>query len=127
MHKIFVALKKQINMHLVISHPIPKESRALAELVRKQVQLIDSNAKIILFGSRARGDAAMDSDWDFLVLTDRKDTDALADQLRKRILREVELKYDAAISLIVKNISIWQNDYAVTNIYESIADEGILL
>ena len=127
MHKIFVALKKQINMHLTISHPIPKESRALAELVRKQVQLIDSNAKIILFGSRARGDAIMDSDWDFLVLTERKDTDALADQLRKRILREVELKYDAAISLIVKNISIWQNDYAVTNIYESIADEGILL
>ena len=69
----------------------------------------------------------MDSDWDFLVLTERKDTDALADQLRKKILREVELKYDVAISLIVKNISIWQNDYAVTNIYESIADEGILL
>jgi len=127
MHKLFVALEKQINMHITISQPKPGESKALAELVKRQVQLVDSNAKIILFGSRARGDAAMDSDWDFLVLTERKDTDALADQLRKRILMEVELKYDAAISLIVKNISIWQNDYAVTNIYESIADEGILL
>jgi len=28
--------------------------------------------KIILFGSRARGDAKEDSDWDFLVVVDKK-------------------------------------------------------
>lgn len=127
MNKLFVALSKQINMYNSITLSIPKESKALGELVKRQVQLVDSTASVILFGSRARGDAAVDSDWDFLVLTEREDTEALADQLRKKMLREVELKYDAAISLIVKNVSVWQNNYAITNIYESIADEGIQL
>lgn len=88
---------------------------------------MDSTASVILFGSRARGDAALDSDWDFLVLTENTNTDAFAGQLRKIMLREVELKYDAAISLIVKNAAEWHNDYAVTNIYESITEEGIQL
>ena len=96
-------------------------------MVKKQVELADSSAKVILFGSRARGDAAKDSDWDFLILTQRADTDTLADVLRKAMLREVELKNEVAVSLIVKNALIWESDFAVTNIYESIAEEGITL
>jgi uncharacterized protein len=114
-------------MQILTSHIIPAESKTMAALVKKQVQLVDSSATVILFGSRARGDAAEDSDWDFLVLTEKTNSNALADELRKVILREVELKYDAAISLIVKNAEVWQSDYSVTNIYESIAEEGIQL
>lgn len=96
-------------------------------MVKKQILLTDATASVILFGSRARGDAEQDSDWDFLVLTKQTDTDLLSDKLRKKILREVELKYNVAISLMVKNAALWQSDYAVTNIYESINEEGILL
>ncbi|MBC7890457.1 MAG: nucleotidyltransferase domain-containing protein, partial [Ferruginibacter sp.] len=39
---------------------------------------VDGTASVILFGSRARGDAANDSDWDFLILTWHTDTDSLA-------------------------------------------------
>lgn len=80
-----------------------------------------------MFGSRACGDAENESDWDFLVLTSQTDIDVLSDKLRKIILREVELKYNVAISLMVKNADVWQSDYAVTNIYESINEEGISL
>ena len=116
-------------MQVLISHNIPAESKAIAALVKKQVMLADSTALLILFGSRARGDASVDSDWDFLVLTQHTDTytERLADELRKIILREVELKYDVAISLIVKNKTVWENDYAVTNIYQSITEEGVEL
>jgi uncharacterized protein len=38
--------------------------------VKATVQAIDPTAEVWLFGSRARGDARDDSDWDFLVLTD---------------------------------------------------------
>jgi uncharacterized protein len=114
-------------MQVLTSHIIPAESKTVAALVKKLVQFIDSTAVVILFGSRARGDAAKDSDWDFLVLTKQQNTDSLAGELRKIMLREVELKYDVAISLIVKNEAVWQNDYAVTNIYDSIAEEGIQL
>lgn len=114
-------------MQPLTSHIIPSESRAIAALVKKQILLTDATASVILFGSRARGDAEDDSDWDFLVLTQQTDTDGLSDKLRKKLLREVELKYNVAISLMLKNASLWQSDYAVTNIFESINEEGILL
>lgn len=114
-------------MHMLTSHIIPLESMAVATLVKKNIQSADATSSVILFGSRARGDAENDSDWDFLVLTQKKDAAVLADELRKIIRKEVELKYDVAISLIVKNEALWENDYAVTNIYESISEEGILL
>jgi predicted nucleotidyltransferase len=114
-------------MQPLTSHTIPSESRAIAALVKKTILLADATASVILFGSRARGDAENESDWDFLVLTQQTDMDLLSDKLRKIILREVELKYDVAISLIVKNAALWRSDYAVTNIYESVNEEGILL
>ena len=106
---------------------IPAESIVVAKSVKKCILLADATATVILFGSRARGDAENDSDWDFLVLTEKSDIDSISQELRKIMLREVELKYGVAISLLVKNIRTWQSEYAVTNIYESIIEEGIEL
>ena len=39
--------------------------------VKKAVQERVPNAKLVLFGSRARGDAKSDSDWDVLILVDK--------------------------------------------------------
>ena len=114
-------------MQPLISHTIPSESRTIAALVKKQILQTDASASVILFGSRARGDAEDDSDWDFLILTQSTDIDLLSDKLRRMMLREVELKYNVAISLMVKNAALWQSDYTVTNIYESINEDGILL
>jgi len=36
------------------------------------VNEVDPTAKIILFGSRARGDNKASSDWDFFILTSRQ-------------------------------------------------------
>lgn len=115
------------NIQSLILHDIPTESKMVAGLVKKYIRIADGTAKVILFGSRVRGDASIDSDWDFLVLTQRTDTDRLANEIRKIISREVELKYDVAISLIVKNKTVWENDYAVINIYQSIKEEGVVL
>lgn len=39
------------------------------QAVKQSVHQIDPQAEVWLFGSRARGDARPDSDWDFLILT----------------------------------------------------------
>ena len=114
-------------METLTSHIIPTESRAIASLVKEEILNVDATAAVILFGSRARGDAENESDWDFLVLTQKKETELLAEKLRKIMLRNIELNYDVSISLIVKNVSVWENKYSVTNIYRSIFEEGILL
>lgn len=114
-------------MRLIASHIIPEESAGVAALVKEIILQEDQTASVILFGSRARGDAEDDSDWDFLVLTKETNIERLSDKLRKLMLRKVELRYETAISLIVKNVEIWKSDYSITNIFDSITDEGILL
>lgn len=119
----FVSIKMQV----ASSHIIPLDSKFIATAVKKNILIADDTATVILFGSRARGDAENDSDWDFLVLTQKTDIDSLSDSLRKIMLQEVELKYDVAISLIVKNEETWKNHYVFTNIFESLTEEGIQL
>jgi len=46
------------------------QTHNISRLIRKNVNEMDDNAEIILYGSRARGDERIDSDWDILVLTD---------------------------------------------------------
>ena len=40
---------------------------------------------------------------------------------------KVKMVEDIAVSLLVKNKLVWEDDYAVTNIYDSIREEGIVL
>ena len=88
---------------------------------------VDPLAIIILFGSRARGDTSEESDWDFLVLSNTDDVETPASVMRRAIRIQVEMVHDIAVSLLVKNKMIWEEDYAVTNIYDSIQGEGISL
>ena len=51
---------------------------AILNLIRTTVRKTEPDAHIILYGSRARGDAREDSDWDVLVIVDKEKT-GLAD------------------------------------------------
>ena len=50
----------------------------IISMIRDTIREADPSAQIILYGSRARGDAREDSDWDVLVIVD-KDKTGLAD------------------------------------------------
>jgi uncharacterized protein len=72
----------------------------LFEQVKSNVLALDPQAKVFLYGSRARGDHKRLSDWDFFVLTsfefDRAKKDELLD-----LLYGVELESGKLISSIV--------------------------
>ena len=56
-----------------------EEKRAkILSMIRDTIHEVEPIAQIILFGSRARGDAREDSDWDVLVIVDKEKT-GLAD------------------------------------------------
>ncbi len=98
------------------------------ELINSLKQLVcryDKNAEIILFGSRARGDWNEESDWDFLILTDVEVTETFKQELRIKILDQIELPMNEGVFVIVKNKIDWEENNAVTNLYESISEEGI--
>jgi len=47
-----------------------KEHSEIREMISHTVHEVDPKAKVILFGSRARGDSRTDSDWDVLIVID---------------------------------------------------------
>lgn len=46
----------------------------IISIIKKSVYKADSDAKIILYGSRARGDAKSNSDWDIIVIVNNNKT-----------------------------------------------------
>ncbi len=49
----------------------PKWQDEILELIRNTIREVEPEAQIILYGSRARGDAREDSDWDVLTIIDK--------------------------------------------------------
>jgi predicted nucleotidyltransferase len=93
--------------------------------VKRSVHEIDPQAEIWLFGSRARGDAREDSDWDFLVLTQNDLSGGRRWQFSDQLF-DIELETGRMISTIV-----WpqkeRSRFSVTDLYENVMDEGIRL
>ncbi len=76
--------------------------------VKEAVQAVSPGASVILFGSRARGDAQPDSDWDFLVLTD----EPLGWRKERELLRgmwRVEWQCGEVLNPIVHSRAEWQS------------------
>jgi predicted nucleotidyltransferase len=63
--------------------------KELLEQIRQAVRELESEAEIILYGSRSRGVDAIESDWDLLILVDGALSDERTDRIRHR-LYEIE-------------------------------------
>lgn len=104
----------------------PNEDQALGELRRRLIELFQTEA-IVLFGSRARGEADGESDVDLLILT----RDPLTRRERHRItdvIFEVNLHYDTNFSSLVIDRDSWERGpVSVLPIRDEILRDGILV
>ena len=91
--------------------------------IKKTVSEIDPEARVILFGSRARGDYGKESDWDLLILTSIPATEENKRNFRYHLL-DIELETEQAISTLIHHHDHWKN-YSVTPLYEIIEKEGL--
>ena len=98
----------------------------LLEKIKLQIAELEPEAKVILFGSRARGDARDDSDWDLLILVPYE-VDLTDEQRFRHKLFDLELEFGQAISTMVYQQSEWENKHSVTPLYENIQQEGMML
>jgi predicted nucleotidyltransferase len=99
------------------------ERDKVIERVKKAVHEVDENADIILFGSRARGDFHKESDWDFLILTEKQESIELRNLIWDQLFY-AELDTGEVFSSIVHSKKNWKN-YSVTNLYHYIRQEGV--
>ncbi len=101
-------------------------SAAILGKVKELVKATDPEAEVILFGSRARGDAREDSDWDILILTP-KAVNLKVEQTFRHKLFELELEYGQAISTFVYSKADWNGKHRATPFYHNVEEEGILI
>ena len=90
------------------------------------VRTIDPTAQVILFGSRARGDAKQDSDWDVLILTDTPVTIEIERLFRYKLF-DLELETGEVFSTFIYNKKVWNTKHKVTPFYKGIKKEGVRL
>jgi predicted nucleotidyltransferase len=99
----------------------------ILQLIKSTVKAKDPDAKVILFGSYARGDYNEESDIDLIILLDK---DRITYDDRTRItypLFMVEIKTGISISPLLYSKDFWETKHKVTPFYESVNEEGIVL
>lgn len=93
-------------------------------LIKNAIKRKDPEAEIILYGSRARGEAGKESDWDILILLNHDNVTRSLEQEYRHQLFDVELEIGEPISTFVYSKKEWNDRFSVTPFYKSIQEEG---
>lgn len=103
-----------------------RKDNVIDKLRSVAVSVIPQGGKVILYGSRARGDAKNNSDWDLLVLLDK---DALVQTDYDNVSYPFVLlgcELGEEINPILYTNKEWEK-YKVTPFYQNVKREGINL
>ena len=101
-------------------------TKNITKLIKRNISDIDPNAQVILFGSRARGDERLESDWDLLVLTDYP-IDLEKERQFRNHLYDLELETGEPFSLFAYSKNDWNTKQKITPFYLNVTKDGIRL
>lgn len=99
------------------------EKNKILNKIKEKIFAIYPTAKIILYGSRARGDYKKISDWDLLILLNETVNFKQKIEINDNLF-DVELEVDEIICPIIHNVSEWEN-LKITPFYQNVQREGI--
>ena len=99
----------------------------MTELIKQNVHEIEPSAEVLLYGSRARGDAHPDSDWDVLVLSEKEKLSFKEEELFMDHICDVMIQTGQAIQLFAYGAKDWHQNHSITPFYKSVQSEAVLL
>ena len=100
------------------------EKEDMIKAMRNVLNGIDPTVQAILFGSRARGDAEEDSDWDVLVLIDKPHVSLSDYDKYSYPLRELGWDMDEIINPVLFSTKEW-NENHFTMFNNNVRNDGI--
>jgi predicted nucleotidyltransferase len=95
--------------------------------IKQKALEVDSNAEVILYGSRARGEERKNSDWDILILTEIKGYKPKDIRIFIKKILELEIETGEVISADVYSKEEWFQKYRLSELYRNVSEEGIKL
>lgn len=104
-----------------------KNSEYILSEIKRIIKEKDSEAKVYLFGSRARGTANKQSDWDLLILLKNEKITPETEEEITFPLYDLEFETGELISPMVYSEKEWNTKYKITPFYHNIMREGKLL
>ena len=91
------------------------------------IKKLDPSSEVILYGSRARGDAEQESDYDLLILTD-KEVDLEREDIFRRQLFPIEIETGAVLTVFLISKKEWDSlIYNEMPFYKNVKSDGISL
>lgn len=101
--------------------------KSIKDRISTAIHRKDSNAVAFLFGSRARGNNRDDSDWDILILVDKKIvTDEIENEFRND-LYTIELETGQIISTFIYPKEYWETTLIYSTLYKNVMKEWVML
>ena len=94
---------------------------------KKAIRDVLPDAEVILYGSRARGDAKNYSDYDLLIITNEQEDIKQEERIISNIY-PIELESGEVISFIIYNRQKWESNlYKAMPFHKNIEQDGVLL
>lgn len=103
-----------------------KHKQIIDAIKSKARQIVPVGAEVILFGSRARGDARADSDWDVLILLDKDRITTQDIDEYTYPLRELGWLLNQCINTILYTKKDWNKSIS-SPFRQNVIDEGVKL
>jgi len=115
-------------MRKLSEHRIATEKVSLLlKRCRTAIDSIDLSAEVILYGSRARGDAEPASDYDLLILADGEVTLKREDAFRRQLF-PIEIETGAVLTVILLSKKDWNSAlYGAMPFCQNIERDGVIL
>ena len=106
---------------------MPIDYQTMLCKIKQNVHETDPMAQVLLYGSRARGEARDDSDWDVLVLSPKDKLDFKEEERFMDHICDLMVETGQVIQLFAYGQKDWHERHSMTPFYHSVQAEAIRL